>query len=197
MTSLVRRAACAAVLVLLLGGCGYRYMRSYMAPAGKLQNLSVIAVLPFENLTDHPNAGEIVADLVSTELYALERYKVIDAQTALKQYLDAGGVPQPAADRVFAQQVGAKIRADAVLYGSVQEYVYRLDKTRLGPREPAVSFTLRMVDTTTGVVIWASSISLSSDMIFSEERDPINRVAQVAVQKLCAMLKKHLESSVG
>jgi len=158
--------------------------------------MAVVAVLPFENLTDYPNAGEIVADLVATEFYAVERFKVIVAQTALKMFQDAGGVPAPAADRVYAREVGQRISADAVIYGSVQEFAYRLDKTRLGPREPAVAITLRMVDVGTGATLWAASESRSSDALFSQDRDPVNRVAQAVARHFRKLFEERLKEEV-
>ncbi len=181
-----------ALGALLALGCGGRYGRSYFAPAANLQNIAVVAVLPFENLTDHPNAGDIVAGQVASELFAINRYKVMDAQTAIKLYAEAGGQAAPAPDRVWAQEVGSKIRADAVIYGSVQEYAYRLDKNRSGPREPAVAITLRMVDSASGTILWAASESSSSDAVLIQDRDPISRVALAIVRRLRNNLSEHL-----
>ncbi len=173
-------------------GCGGRFSRVYFAPAANLQNVAVVAVLPFENLTDYPNAGDIVAGQVASELFAINRYKVMDAPTALKLYSDAGGQAAPAPDRVWAQEVGAKIRADAVIYGSVQEYAYRIDKARSGPREPAVAITLRMVDSASGTILWAASESSSSDAVLTQDRDPVSRVALAIVRRLRNRLSEHL-----
>ncbi|MEW6774938.1 MAG: CsgG/HfaB family protein [Bdellovibrionota bacterium] len=184
----------AAVLAAALFGvgCGNKSHRSYLAPKANLQNISIIAVLPFENLTDYPNAGQIVSDLVVTELYAVGRYKVIDAPTALKLYQESGGTLLPAPDRSYAVEVGRAIRADAVVYGSVQEFAYRLDKYRQGTREPAVALTLRMVDVGTGIVLWAASESRSSDAVLSADRDPVNRVALAILRNLREKLAEYL-----
>lgn len=164
--------------------CGNSYTRTYLGPAPSLQSIAVVAVLPFENLTDYPNAGDIVADLVATELFSMGRYKVIDSDTSEKLYGETGGVVMMAPDRTYAQDVGRAIRADAVVYGAVQEYAYRLDKTRQDAREPAVAITVRMVEVATGQTLWASSQSRASDAFFTRERDPVNRIASLIVRDM-------------
>ncbi|MBF5094093.1 hypothetical protein F1643_05920 [Azospirillum sp. INR13] len=67
--------ACGALLLagLLLAGCsvGRINSRDFAQPGATLPAGATVAVLPFENLTNHPNAGQIAADLVSTELYGV------------------------------------------------------------------------------------------------------------------------------
>lgn len=184
--------ALAACCLLFVTACGNSYTRTYLGPAPSLQSVAVVAVLPFENLTDYPNAGDIVADLVATELFAMGRYKVIDSDTSEKIFAETGGTLMMAPDRTYAQEVGRAIRADAVVYGSVQEYAYRLDKTRQDAREPAVAMTLRMVEVATGQTLWASSQSRASDAFFTRERDPVNRIASLIVRDMREELSRAL-----
>lgn len=181
-----------AACVLYLAACGNSYTRTYLGPAANLQSVAVVAVLPFENLTDYPNAGDIVADLVATELFSMGRYKVIDGDTSEKLYSESGGTTMNAPDRSYAQDLGRAIRADAVIYGAVQEYAYRIDKTRQDAREPAVAITVRMVEVATGQILWASSQSRASDAFFTRERDPVNRIASLIVRDMKEELSRAL-----
>lgn len=176
-----RRAVLAATLGTLIAACGNAYHRGYVADSPTFRDMAVVAVLPFENLTDYPHAGAITADLFTTGLYAFGRFKVIGADSAVRLFQEQGGMPLPHPDRTYALEVGRAIHADAVVYGSVNEFAYRLDKMRLGAREPAVAITVRMVDVKSGQVVWAASESRASSALFTEERDPVAAIAQKVV----------------
>ncbi len=179
-----------ALSLLVLAGCGNQFARSYIAGSEQFEPISVVAVAPFENLTDFPNAGEAVADIFAAELIALGRYKVIERETTVRLAAETQ-LPWPSLiDRSYAVELGRKIQADAVVMGIVHEFNYRLDKLRQAPREPAVSFTIRMVNVRSGAVIWASSNTRSSYDVFTSERDPVNRIAQKIARDMADGLLK-------
>ncbi|MCW5830296.1 MAG: hypothetical protein KIT79_13380 [Deltaproteobacteria bacterium] len=188
-----KRNMVAFVLAVLCAGCGNQFARHYVASPDQFEPIAVIAIAPFENLTDFPNAGEVVADIVGAELIALGRYKVIERETTVRLGAEAQLPWPPLLDRSFAAELGRKIQADALVIGSINEFNYRLDKSRQAPREPAVAVSVRMVNVRSGAVIWATTMSMSSYDMFSTERDPVNRIAQ----KIASQMARRLVAGIG
>jgi len=91
-------------------------------------------------------------------------------------------------DRSFAQEIGAILGLDGVFIGSVSEYWYRVRLEETREEEPAVGFNVRLIDTKTGAVVWASSCSRSSYSIFVYQRDSLNRVAQIIAKNMVKRL---------
>ncbi len=186
-------AAVLLALVAVLPACGNQFLRSYVAGPDQFEPVAVVALAPFENLTDFPNAGEAISDIVGAELIALGRYKVIERETTVRLASESQLPWPPLTDRSFAVELGRKIQADAVIIGSVSEFNYRLDKLRQAPREPAVSFSIRMVNVRSGAVIWASTMTRSSYDVFTSERDPLNRIAQKVANEMSDELLRRLK----
>ena len=176
--------------LLLVSGCGHTLRRDYSASRDSFVSLETVAVLPFENLTQFPDAGEIVAELFTTELYRVDSFRVMDRNQVKRLMREKRITPPQVVDRRAAQQIGAELEVDAVLIGSVSEYWYRLERRsrRPGGEEPAVGINARLVDVASGEVIWASSHSRSSYDVFSADRDHLNRVAQITVANMVESL---------
>jgi len=178
------------VLIVLFAGCGHTLRRDYIAPRDNFDPPETVAVLPFENLTQFPDAGEIVAELFTTELYRTGSFRVMDRNQVKRLMREKRITPPQVVDRLAAQKIGQELEVDAVLIGSVSEYWYRLERKsrRPGGEEPAVGLNARLVDVASGEVVWASSHSRSSYDVFSADRDHINRVAQITVANMVESL---------
>jgi curli biogenesis system outer membrane secretion channel CsgG len=173
-------------------GCGHSYNRFFVGWPEGINRMKSVAVMPFENLTSFPNAGEIVSELFTAELYTSGRFKVLESEQ-IKRILDEKGIELPRViDRSFAQEIGAILGVDGVFIGSVSEYWYRIRMEETREEEPAVGFNVRLVDVKTGAVVWASSCSRSSYSAFVYQRDSLNRVAQIIAEK---MVKKLLAAA--
>ncbi len=174
------------VVFILLSGCGHTLRRDFTASRGAIASLRSVAVLPLENLTRFPDAGEIVAELFTNELYRVDHFRVMDRNQVKRLMREKRITPPQVVDRRAAQAIGRELEVDAVLIGSVSEYWYRLERRtrRPGGEEPAVGINARLVDVETGEVIWASSHSRSSYDVFSADRDHLNRVAQITVANM-------------
>lgn len=182
---------------LLLAGCSFGRInsRDFAQPGGALPAGSTVAVLPFENLTNHPNAGQIAADIVSTELYGVEGLRTVEAGrvrsrlSAGKPAADAasaGAAPadgQPDAAPLDAQAAGRTLGVDAVLAGSVSEYGYQHGLRE----EPVVGLNARLVRVSDGAVLWTSSQSEAGRGYFS--RDSVNNVAQRVATRMIDSLR--------
>lgn len=187
--------ACSALLLagLLLAGCsvGRINSRDFAQPGAALPAGATVAVLPFENLTNHPNAGQIAADLVSTELYGLGGVRTMEAgrirsRLSAQRPADAAspGAPEAQADAPLdVQAAGRALGVDAVLAGSVSEYGYQHGLRE----EPVVGLNARLVRVSDGAVLWTSSQSEAGRGYFS--RDSVNNVAQRVVTRMIDSLR--------
>lgn len=160
-------------LVVLLAACSNSYRNTYIQ-SDKLQKKRSVAVLPLVNLTPHPQAGRIVGDILTTELYMVPQLDIMERTAMVDQLLlDADADVEFAMDKMVALKAGEQLGVDAVVYGSVTEFRYKrgLDQS------PAVGVNVRMLDVKTGEVLWASSSSLTGGCFFVCD-DSLNRIAQ-------------------
>ncbi len=148
-------------------------MKDYVQPQGIASDARLVAVLPLVNLTTTPNAGRIVSDLLSTELYASTRFKLMESTEMLKRVKGDSDDLEFVMEDVVAQKIGSKLGVDTVVYGSVSEYQYK----RGVNQSPTVGINLKMIDVPSGKVLWASSSSNSGGCFFGCT-DSLNSVAQ-------------------
>jgi len=175
-----------SALILAVSGCGHTLERDFVESDSTIDNIKTVAVMPFENLTKFPDAGEIVAELFTTELYQSTHFKIMDRNQAKRIMREKKITPPQVIDRRFAQKIGETLEVDGVFFGSVSEYWYRLEqkKRRQAGEEPAVGVNARLVDGESGNGVWASSHSRSSHDALTADRDHINRVAQIVVANM-------------
>ncbi|MEO5331943.1 MAG: hypothetical protein H7839_07950 [Magnetococcus sp. YQC-5] len=179
------RPFCAFFFAFCLAGCAAGGMvvggkpRSFIHPDLAAVPSLKVAILPLENLTITPNAGQVVAQLLSTELYARHLFRQGEEE-AVRKLL--GGQPLEKDRRPKGmdslQQVGGKLNVDAVLSGSVTEFSYQHGLRE----EPVVGVHLVMTRTKDGQVLWQASHSLRGTGVFN--RETLIAVAQRAVIEL-------------
>ena len=177
------------LLLTALTGCGHQYLSARSASPQKISGISSVAVLPFENLTKFYQAGQIVPDLLATELYRLRRVKVMERAEAVAVCAGLGIQIPKAIDAQYARVLGEKLGVDGVIIGSVTEYWYRVYREEDEDVEPAVGINARLVSVATGEVLWAASVTRSSYDMFLSQKDPLNRVAQLAVVEMLKSLR--------
>lgn len=168
-----------ALALLLLSACSNSYRNTYIQ-SDKIKQRRTVAVLPLVNLTPQPQAGRIVGDILTTELYMVPQLEIIERTQMIDQLLaDAEADVEFAMDKMVAQRAGQQLGVDAVVYGSVSEFRYKrgLDQS------PAVGVNVRMLDVKTGEVLWASSSSLTGGCFFVCD-DSLNRLAQKACHNI-------------
>ncbi len=149
-----------------------------------------IAVVPFENLSNHRHAGLIMTDLATTLLHVSQKFDVrevsdveLDKDIRLRRLETDPWERQVGVNTAAAAQVGAALEVGHVLAGSVGEYGF-VD----GFGETAnVGLTLRLVKVETSEVVWAGSLSRkAATTAFNEES--VHRLAhQVLIELLGRM----------
>lgn len=176
-------AALFLVLSLALAGCasGDRQARDYLAPSADVANLR-IAVLPFENLTNYPNAGRIAAELLATELYERGIFQLQEPSETLRTLAQLKVDPDNLTSVAAAQQAADLLDVDAVIVGSVSEFGYQQGLRE----EPVVGLNARLVEAGSGAVLWASSHSALGGGYL--ERGSLNATAQRVVSAMVAPL---------
>ncbi len=194
----VSRAFVLFALLLAAGGCGNRYMREWVRSTAALEPVQCVAVFPLDNLTSYPNAGLIMADFIATDLYATGMFRVME-RTEVVQQAAAVNLPlPPRMNAEFARALGEKLNVDGVIYGSVSEYWYPnttgtdFSEHLLQGDEPTVGMNVRLLDVASGEIVWSNSMSRTSFAVFTSQRDPLSRVAQLAVREMIEPMEAKL-----
>lgn len=164
-------------------------MESYfLRPQESLSPVRCVAVLPFDNLTRYPSAGEIAADLLSVELFRSRKFNVMERSEVERIFMTRGIVPPPSVDVIFAVEAGRLLGVEGVFAGTVSEYYYRKTSRATREEEPVVGMAVRFIDVASSHMLWMGSVSKVSGSVFLAMKEPINKVAQEAVEGLLTPL---------
>lgn len=152
--ALLRSAIAAALMVWALTACasGTSSLKDFVADGAAPKRGMAIAVLPFENLSAHPHAGQIVAQLIATELYNRRMFSQVEESEVRRRLVEKRLDGKELGRETVAREVADALAVDAVLVGSVQDFGYRYG---LKP-DPAVAATVRLVGRD-GTVHWGGS----------------------------------------
>ena len=176
------------LLALTLAACAGMDRSLLVPPDPKLDGVSCIVVLPFENLSNRAEAGKVISDILATELYASQRFNVMEweeAQNALK----ASGLSIPEApDSESAKNLAKQLGVQAALIGTISDYSYGSTLLEIRAGLPSVAFTARLIDAQTGKPLWASALSVSSAEMMEPRRESVNYLAMKAAQDMVKSL---------
>ncbi len=172
------------VIAILLSACASGEGRHFVDQESVPDPRMRVAVLPFENLSDNPNAGVIVSQLLSSELYTRQVFYLME-ESEMRRILAAKKVDiDRLSDSTVARQVAEMLGVDAVITGAVAEYAYQHGLRE----EPAVGLNMRMVRVSDGAVIWSASRSdLGAGFL---QRDSLVHVAQRAVRRIVNIMMR-------
>jgi hypothetical protein len=126
----------------------------YLHPTFDFSLVKKIAVIPLENLTPEPQAGEKVRKMVVSEFLAVGVLDVIEPgqvnQALGQQGIRSVSIMSPQEFKKLGDSLGVQ----AIIVGSVDAF----ERIRVGGAEFAeVTVTLRAVDTATGAVLWSAN----------------------------------------
>lgn len=144
----MRALVCLLALLLLLR-CS-TLPRHYVDRAA-LEEIEKVAVLPFQNLTDDPIAGEVTtrifhAELIRSGLFAVEELGNIEDfmfQQRIRRRAEL--------DRRHLLLLRRRLETEAVIMGTVSRFEY------VG-EVPRVALAVRMVTTEEGRIVWKARI---------------------------------------
>jgi TolB-like protein len=119
--------------------------------------LNGIAILPFENLSDDPEASRTVTGLITDELKKRGQFSIIETD-AVEEFLAKRRIRYTGAiTRITAREMGEVLGVDAVLVGSVP--LFSGDTNG----EVIVGVAARIVSADDGSIIWADTLSYSGN----------------------------------
>ncbi len=168
----------------------FRPKMSYRAVAIEPGKIYSVAVVPFFNLSDRRNAGEIFALLFMRHLTGLPQFRIVDIGVTRRQLLDARIIMDGGLSVTDADTVAALIEADFVLGGRVlryEDYEGPAGRTR-------VDFSTVLIEKNSRKVVWSSSsYNEGSDGVRFFERGASKMAHQMATQ----MVRLTTEMIVG
>lgn len=188
-----RSSLCAMALATALSACTPAATppveRNFIAQNAAMSAMTRVAVIPFDNLTNHPNAGLIAAQLMTSELYSQGLYQLSEEGMVRRTIAEATAMAELDAP-LDIQEMAQKLGVEAVLIGSVSEYGYKhsLDE------EPAVGLNVRLVSAASGDVLWAAS---HSEIGGDKQREGLNQMAQRIIQRMIEPLALTLVGQDG
>ena len=178
----------AGLLALTLAACAGVQKSVLVPPDPKLDGVSCVVVLPFENLSSRAEAGKIISDILATELYSSRRFGIMEweeAQTALQ----ASGLSIPESlDSETAKSLAQQLGVQAALIGTISDYSYGSTLLEIRAGLPSVAFTARLIDARTGKPLWASALSVGSAEMMEPRRESVNYLAMKAAQDMVESL---------
>jgi hypothetical protein len=170
--------------IVFIAGCSSTVSSNFLMSPEAINNINCIAVLPFKNHTQTPNAGNILADLLSIELMKQGNFNVMDrmeVERVLRErdiYIPDGIAPDDAGG------IGVILGVQAVFAGEVTSYYYKPSSIPTEGAVPVVDFSLSLIDSTTGQTIWTGKGKFTPSGILAEGTTPITEVAQNGVREL-------------
>ena len=151
-----------------------------------------VAVLPFENDTNDRMAASRVTRLTMTELLASGVFDVVEpgeVEAAITQMDDLSIRQAGRPSKASIATLGKLLQVQALIIGSVtQSGILRSGQVSV----PAVTIDMRMVETETGVVVWAATHSEKGSSISSKVLGtggiPLAQTTRLCVQGALATL---------
>ncbi len=170
-------------LLALAQGCANTYERNHMAANSDARKRLVIAVMPFQGVSESPGSGLIVADVLANELYALGGNVLITPEViAARAAPREGEVLSP-------EETGKMVGARYIVTGRVTEYTY---KSGVG-EQPAVGVTARLIESATGRVLWSATRARTGSAAWFQE-DSLGLLTSRICRDLALSLKGSADS---
>jgi hypothetical protein len=151
---LLRRGAFVFILLFLffISGCRSGGIVYHINENVDFSFIKRVAVMPLDNLTGEKAAGEIIKQVVISELLASGLVEVVVPGQVLYSInrLNIKNISSPNEKEIKA--LGKALKVEALIIGSVEQF----DETRSGTLPvPEITITLMMADTGTGNIIWS------------------------------------------
>lgn len=158
-------AACLLLPILLfIAGCGGSSV--FVDPSFDFGYIERVAVVPFDNLSaSSQGLGKQATLAFMTELLTRKAFNVIEPGETAKVITDlnlarTGG--DPSIDQI--KEMGKKLNAQGVIFGTVSQS----SMVRAGINNvPVITLDVRMVETESGLTVWAASRTAGRPGFFS------------------------------
>jgi len=111
-----------------------------------------VAVLPFRNISPRKEAGKIITNLFTQELFKSGAFNVVETGNTRDFFVRQRIRKTGEIDLDTIQMMGVQLGLDAVFLGIVEEY-YQQEGGKNGI-SPQVALSVRMINTKTGKIMW-------------------------------------------
>lgn len=183
-------------LLWLLAGCAQSVL---VMPEPELDKYKNIAILPFESDNYFATGGTSVADAVMLELLEKAKQTTVIERARIDAVLHEQNLSQQGyISPETAVQVGRLLGVQALVTGSVSVSIGDIRPTPLSQQRMATgTATVRVIDTTTGQVVWAKReqneyaafINVTPDGTYTNKTD--QEMVQALIQNLGQQVAKH------
>jgi TolB-like protein len=168
-------------------------VKGYLKPGVAVSHIRSLAVLPFDNISGHPDAGKKVVNLLLTELARTELFQIADVGEVEKSLRRLRIRTTAEIDLSKLQDLGEQLHVQVVIVGSVDEYEVR--PVRNGT-VPIVAINARMLEAQTGDILWAISHTHDGndwETVFGFGRIiSLSQLAQIVVSEMVESLVREL-----
>ncbi len=180
--------AATALGMSVICSCGVTVQHSSSAPKNPL-SVQCIAVLPFAGPSGAQRIGSIVAEAVAHELWLSKRLGVIEPVESGKKLEELGFSDANANNPRVAAEVARSVGAQAILIGTVTDFVEPAGGSQAGRATHGVAFSFRLVEAETGDVIWAASANaVDRSYLLAIPQSPLSIVERIAAESLAPLL---------
>lgn len=136
------------------------------------------------------NNGEVISDLFMTEMMALPTFQYLE-RSQIRRILQEKNISMTDLIRdKTASEIGELLGADAVILGKVNQLFAGVGAW--GNRNCRIAFSVRMVDTKTGTVLWSATVDR-----FVDGHPETLKIAQEECAKIVKELRSALEPEVA
>ncbi len=144
-----------------LTGCGPKYIESSLPDELEKHAVQEVGLIPF--VVEPQTTGELRSGMVgegAAQIITDQFYRKLTARhiTVIRwegpEPAPSGGETEPLSELQRAKQIGKRLNASTVLFGSVTTFVER-EGSALGIRKPAsVGFTVQLIHAEDGHLLW-------------------------------------------
>jgi len=144
---------------------------AYRSPEIEPGKKYTLAIIPFINLTNRRNAGEIVVLQLARELTKLENLNVLELGVVRQRLLNARVIIQEGIALTDVDAVAINLEADFVMTGRVEDYQDYEGYDVV----PKIDFSMQMLERRNRKVVWSShSHNAGNDEVFFFDVGKIN-----------------------
>jgi len=176
---------------IVLFACAHTYREELVKPSSPLEAPRCIAILPFENLSGFPEAGRIVADFVATEIYATNRFCLMERMEAERILQEAGILlSSRLPTKKEAKDIANALGVEGLIMGTVSDFSYGSTLAEMRVARPSVSVTAKLIRASDGEVIWAEAVDQVAGGVINPRKASLSQIALRVAKTIAKSLEK-------
>ena len=152
-------------ILLPLNGCGGKSSyRSFLREGVDLSYITSVAVLPFENHTNDSHVHKRCRDITITQILSMGVFDTSDRGIVDNMLKEEAIEPTEPLDKSSIKRLGQRLNVQALLFGSIG---LAREQRKSDNTFPELTLTLRLIDTSSGMILWQASGTRNSDTLMT------------------------------